>query len=174
GRTLARAGRRDDAEAAYRALLPRASSLSPAERGRAEVEAGLLAEARGAAGLDEAIAVLRQARRDAQDALQSVAAYALALALDRAGEREESRVVLGGEARKDPHALVQDAQTQEALADAASSAEGDALEALACERSDPAQARAAWTKYLAGPGGQGPWADHARAHEAGGRGRGGR
>ena len=93
GRALGRVGRVADARGGVpESLLPRASALPPAERGRAEIEAALLAEARGPAGLDEAIALFRQARRDAQDSLQTVAGLALALALDRAGEREESRV----------------------------------------------------------------------------------
>jgi tetratricopeptide (TPR) repeat protein len=96
GRALGRVKRPADAEAAFLSLLPRAIALPPAERGEAELEAAFLAQARGKGGLDQAIALFRQAQRDAQDSLQAVASLALSLALDRAGEREESRVAEGG------------------------------------------------------------------------------
>jgi len=168
GRALARRGKLGEAEAAYRALLPRASTLGVAERGMAEIEAALLAETRGPAGLDEAISALRQARRDAQDALQAVASYALALALDRAGEHDESNVILAAVARRDVRGAVGEPHARETLADAGALAEADALEALAMEVTDPRGARELWGRYLAGPGGKGPWAEHARAHQGAG------
>jgi tetratricopeptide (TPR) repeat protein len=167
-RALGRVGREADAEVAFRALLPRAGGLAPAERGKAEIEAALLAQARGAAGLDEAIALFRQARRDAQDALQAVAAMALSLALDRAGEREESRVSRAGEpGKQDPREPFKDLQTREVLADAAALPESDALVAFALGDRDPTAAREAWSRYLAGPAGKGAWAEHARAASRG-------
>jgi len=165
GRALGRAGRAADAEGAFRALLPRAASLPLAERGAAEIEAALLAESRGPAGLDTAIAMLRQARREAQDAMQSMAAMTLGLALDRADQRDESRLVLSGVAHGDPRAVLADARVRDVLADVSAATEGDALAAIALEASDPSAAREAWVHYLAGPGGKGPWSDHARAHE---------
>jgi tetratricopeptide (TPR) repeat protein len=165
-RALGRVGRAADAESAFRSLLPRAAALSPGERGRVELEAALLAEAHGAAGLDEAIALFRQAGRDAQDALLGVAGMGLPLALDRAGEREESRLASGGSgaSKRDPREVLSDPRASEALADVGAVAEADALAAFALAERDPTASRDLWTKYLAGPGGKGPWADHARAH----------
>ncbi len=168
GRALGRVGRTADAEAAYLSLLPRAAALPPAERGKGELEAGLLAQPRGAGGLAQAIALFRQAQRDAQDSLQVVAALALSLALDRAGEREESRVLEAG--RRDPREALHDDRARDALADVDVLAEADALVAFALEDRDAAAAREAWARYLAGPGGKGPWADHARASGHGAKG----
>jgi tetratricopeptide (TPR) repeat protein len=163
-RALGRAGRFDEAEGAYHALLPRSLALVPAEHGRAELEAALLAERRGEAGADEAIALLRQARRDAQDALQALAGLALALALDREGEKDESRSVLGMTRSGDPRAIVEDARAVAVLETTGDVAESDALAAIGLGDRDAASARALWSKYLAGQGGKGPWADAARAH----------
>jgi hypothetical protein len=164
-RALARVGRAADAESALHSLLPRAAGLPPAERGKAEIEAALLAQARGPTALGDAVALLRQAVRDAQDALLAVAGMALSLALDRAGQREESRVDLRAE-KRDPREVVVDPRAQEALADVGAESEADALAAFALEVHDPHAARDLWTRYLAGPGGKGPWADHARAQLA--------
>jgi hypothetical protein len=156
---------------AFRALLPQSAALSPAERGRAEIEAAFLAQARGPEGLAEAISLFRQARRDAQDALQVLAGLGLSLALDRAGEREESRVGVAGGGKPDPRETVKDPRAREALADAGVVAEADALAAFAEEARSPAAARELWASYLAGPGGKGPWAEHARSLSRGARGR---
>jgi tetratricopeptide (TPR) repeat protein len=163
-RALGRIGRAGEAQAALRSILPRASDLPPAERGRVEIEAALLAEASGPAGLDEAIAALRQATRDAQDALLNLAQLALPLALDRAGEREESRLAAtsGAMQKRDPLVVLADARVMETLADVGAEAEGSAIAAFALSERDPAGARALWTKYLAGAGGKGPWAEHAQ------------
>jgi tetratricopeptide (TPR) repeat protein len=164
-RALGRVGRAADAERAFHVLLPRASELSPADRGRVEIEAAFLAEAHGARVLDEAIALFRQASRDAQDALLNVAAMGLSLALDRAGEREESRLSLAGpgSVKRDPREVLSDSRAKETLADIGAEGEGDALAAFALADRDAAVARELWTRYLAGKGGAGPWADHARA-----------
>ena len=161
-RALGRVGRMADAAAAFRALLPHASALSPAERGKAEIEAAFLAQARGPDGLDEAISLFRQARRDAQDSLQALAGLALSLALDRAGEREESRVGLAEAAKQDPRETVAEPRAREALADVGALAEGDALVAFAIAARDAAAAHELWSSYLAGSAGKGPWAEHAR------------
>jgi tetratricopeptide (TPR) repeat protein len=169
GRALGRVGRMAEAESAFRLLLPRSADLSPAERGRAEIEAALLAQARGPDGLDEAIALLRQACREAQDALLNVAGMALALALDRAGEREGSRVSAAGAGavRRDPREVLADPLVRETLGDVGAAHEADALGAFALADRDAPGARELWTKYLAGPGGKGPWGDHARARVVG-------
>ena len=172
GRVLARTGNPREAQEAYRALLPRAAVLASADRGAAEVEAGLLAMTRGPEGLDEAIAILRQARRDAQDALQSFAVMALALALDRAGDADEARAVLTERIHADPRPVLGDARVKEALAVAgAGGATGDgrAAAALALAAVDARAAVSEWKAIADGASG-GVWAAHARAHahEAGG------
>jgi tetratricopeptide (TPR) repeat protein len=152
---------------AYGALLPRAATLRVADRSAASLEAGLLTMNEGPPGLDSAVPILREAIRDAEDAAQVISVLALALALDRAGEREESRAVLARDVRKDPRAVVGDARSRDVLADAGSSGEGNALAAMALEERDAKGARELWGKYLEGPGGKGPWAEQARAHQAG-------
>jgi tetratricopeptide (TPR) repeat protein len=153
-----------EAADAYRALLPRAVALSPSERAGAYVEAGFVAMARGPGGLDEAIAIFRQARKDAQDVSQSVAWLGLALALDRNGNRDEAKAVLGERTKFDPRPALAEARTRDVLAPTFA-AESDAMSAVALETSDVAAAREAYKRY-ADVAGQGPWADHARAAEA--------
>ena len=172
-RVLSYTGRTDDALAVYRALMPRAASLTPADRGVAYVGAGMLAMALGPKGIEEATAIFRQARKSSQDAVQRVAALALALALDRWGERGEARVLLAERAHENAAALLAEPAAIEALGPAAD-VERTALMALALEEVDPVSARSAWGAYLEGPGGNGPWADHARKHEGGKRGGGGK
>ena len=130
GRALGRAGRGAEAEAAFHSLLPRAANLPLADRGAAEIEAGLLAQARGPAGIDEAIATFREAQKDAQDSLQALAALTLALALDRADQREESRLLLSTAPHGDPRELLTDARVRDVLTDVSAVGEGDALIAL--------------------------------------------
>lgn len=159
-RASARTGRLADAVQAYRAALPRTSALAAAERAAASFEAGIAVMAEGPASIDDAIAMLRQARRDAQDTMQVAAVSALALALDRAGQREEARAVLAERAHADVKALRGDTKVTEALLDAGVRHEVDALVAIALE-GDPG-AKDAWRAFLDGPGGKGPWATHAR------------
>jgi tetratricopeptide (TPR) repeat protein len=164
-RVLARTGSADDAAQAYRSLLPRATTLTLADRGAASVEAGMLSLARGPAGTEEAIAILRQARRDSQDVVQSLAVMALALALDRAGDKDEARAVLGERSFGDPRIVLGEPRVKESLATVGASAESSALAGLALEAGDPAAAREAWKAYLESA--KGPWGGHARMHEAG-------
>ena len=161
-RSSLRTGHADEAREAYRALLPRASSLAAADRGAAYVEAGLLAMARGPAGLDDAVAVFREGRRDAQDASQVICALGLALALDRAGERDEARAVASERVHADPRATIADAKGHQLVAPAFD-AEVLALAAEGLESIDPPQARDAWRRYAESGA---TWADHARAREA--------
>jgi hypothetical protein len=160
-RVAARTGHPDEAALAYRALLPRSSSLSAAERASASVEAGLVAMTRDAAGLDEAVAALREGLREGQDEVQTTAALGLALALDRRGDHDESRALLAERAHGDPRAVLASPRAKEVLAVAP--AEAGAMVGLALQSSDAAGARDAWEKYLAAAPG-GPWAAHARAH----------
>ncbi|MBS2013412.1 MAG: hypothetical protein JST00_11020 [Deltaproteobacteria bacterium] len=164
-RANARTSHLDEAAKAYRAALPRTSALGAGERSAASFEAGMIVMGQGAAAVDDAIAMLRQARRDAQDALQLASVVALALALDRSGQREEAKAVLAERVRSDVKPVLGDARVVEALADAGVAHEREALVAIALESTEPAAAREAWHKYLEGAGGKGPWADHARARE---------
>jgi tetratricopeptide (TPR) repeat protein len=167
-RANARTGHLAEAAQAYRAALPRTSALTAQERSAASFEAGLTVMAQGAAGIDDAVAMFRQARRDAQDAMQVASVVALALALDRAGQRDEAKAILAERIRADVKPLLADPRVAEALADAGSRHESDALAAIALEGEGAALAKDAWRTYLEGPGGKGPWADHAREHAGGG------
>lgn len=164
-RANARTGHAGEAAQAYRAALPRTSALGAPERSAASFEAGMIVMAQGPKGVDDAVAMLRQARREAQDAMQLAAVVGLALALDRSGQKDESKAVLAERVREGAKPVLKDARVVDALADAGVAHEGDALLAMALESSDPAAAREAWKRYLEGVGGKGPWADHARAHE---------
>jgi tetratricopeptide (TPR) repeat protein len=160
-RSLARTGRTADAAEAYRALLPRATALSMADRVSSEIEAAFVAMARGAGGLDEAAASLREALREAQDEAQAVAVLALALALDRRGNPDEARALLGERSHGDPRDTVASSRAKELLA--VVPAEAHALAALALEPIDAAGARDEWQRALdEAPSGE--WAAHARAH----------
>jgi len=161
-RTLARTGQPAPALAAYRALLPRAAALPSPERGAAAVEAGMLAMGGGKAGLEDAIALFRQARRDAQDSMTTVAGLGLALALDRAGEREEARAVAFEVARGDVRATL--ATVERRVFVGGQAPEASAFAALALERSDLPAAQRAWRAYAEAAGPRSPWFEHARAH----------
>ncbi len=165
GRVALRTGHLAEASEAYHTLLPRASALQAADRGVAYLEAGMMAMSRGAGDLDEAIQIFRQARRDSQDVAQTVAVLALALALDRSGEREEARAVLSERIHSDPHGVLSDARARQILGPASGEAEIEALAALALEPLDANLARESWRKYLE-KSPPAAWAEHARAHEA--------
>ncbi|WP_437634615.1 hypothetical protein [Sorangium sp. So ce854] len=139
----------------------------------------------GRADLDEAIAYLREARQRAQSQLARDVTLSLALALDRAGDRAQADAALeGAVAGAAPHAVRPRAADPRAGAAAREHADDDlasaaarlrsvdylaapedrlALEALALELTSTAAAIARWEAYLAGAGGQGPWAAAARA-----------
>jgi tetratricopeptide (TPR) repeat protein len=170
-RVLAYTGQIEEAHSAYRALLPRASSLTLEERGNAYVGAGMLAMSLGPSAIDEAVAILREARRNAEDVAQRVASLALALALDRAGEHAEATMTLAERPHENAAALVIDPAAIAAMGPFGY-VERTALVGLARESTDPLGARSSWSSYLEGPGGTGPWVDHARQH-LGGRGSGG-
>ncbi|WP_437755645.1 hypothetical protein [Sorangium sp. So ce1389] len=217
-RTLARTGKRDEAIAMYRALVPRIDLLGTADHralvlleaahlsmaaagaGAPTAAAGAPTAAAGAPGagaradLDEAIAYLREARQRAQTQLARDVTLSLALALDRAGDKAQADAALEGEAAgAAPEAARTRAEAAAARARAADQHAGAAarehaadhlasaaarlrtvdylavpedrlaLEALALERTTAAAAIARWEAYLAGAGGQGPWAAAARA-----------
>ncbi|WP_437855598.1 hypothetical protein [Sorangium sp. So ce363] len=120
-RSLARTGKRGEAIAIYRALVPRidllgtadqralvlleAAHLSMATAGAASVAdasarppAGAHGEAAARGDLDEAIAYLREARLRAQTQLARDVTLSLALALDRAGDKAQADAALEGDA----------------------------------------------------------------------------
>ena len=165
-RVLARTGHPGEAVEAYRALLPRTASLSTAERAAAALEAGLVTLAADNRGLDDAVAALREALREAQDDALAVAVLGLALALDRRGDASEARALLADRVSGDPRTALATPRAKELLA--AAPAEASALAGLALEASDGAGARDAWEQYLAALGGapSRPWEAHARAHLA--------
>jgi hypothetical protein len=159
-------GHFEEAAQAYRAALPRTSALSAPERSAASFEAGMIVMAQGPKAIDDAVAMLRQARREAQDAMQVASVVGLALALDRSGQKEEAKAVLAERVRSDAKPILSDARIAEALADAGVPYELDALIATALEVTDPNAARDVWKKYVEGAGAKGQWADHARSHES--------
>jgi tetratricopeptide (TPR) repeat protein len=162
-RTLARNGQREEALVAYRGLLPRASSLSLADRAAASLESGIVALTQGAGALDEAVAALRSAVRSGEEQVGAVALLALALAMDRHGESAEARALIVERSHGDPRTILDSGAARESLAVAPE--ETHAMAALALEPSDAAGARDAWHEYAdAVP--TSPWAAHARAHLA--------
>ena len=165
-RVLLRTGKRDEALAAYRALVPRADLLGvAAERATVLLEAAdasMAAAARDAQPgkrphLEETIAYLREARQRAVSELAGNVGLLLALALDRAGDAAEADAALH-EAERTGARL-----HPPALAFLAAPEDATALEALSREGSDRAGAQKSWEAFLAGPGGKGPWAAEARA-----------
>lgn len=165
-RAASRVGDLDEAARSYARLLPQSSTLGGSERSAAALEAGLVLMSRGPKGVDDAVAVLRQARREAEGQHVGASVLALALALDRAGQRDEARGVLGERARIDPRPIVADARVQEALANANAAAEADALAAIGLESFDPAAAREGFRRYAERA--KGPWVEHAQARAKGG------
>jgi tetratricopeptide (TPR) repeat protein len=163
GRALARTGDMRGAGEAYRALLPRSATLSGSERVSAEIEAALVAMARGDSGLDEAAAALREALREAQDETQRIAVLALALTLDRRGNADEAFALLLERGRGDPRDAIASSRAKALLAVAP--AETHALAALALEPIDAAGARDQWQRAL-DEAPTGVWAAHTRAHLA--------
>jgi tetratricopeptide (TPR) repeat protein len=158
-RALARIGHSEEASGAYRALLPRSSSLSSADRAAAALEAGLVAMSRGPAGLDEAVAALRDAMRQADGETALVAAVALALARDRGGAREEAQSLMADRVRGDPRVWLSTAMAQQILSVASS--ERFALIGFGLQPARAVEARQAWQQYLASAP-DSPWAAHAK------------
>lgn len=170
-RALAFTGDDQGARAAYQALLPRAEALPLSNRGVAYLGAGMLSLHLGPAAVEGAVAILRQARRDSQDVLQSAAAYALALALDRAGNAAEATAVLTDEGTGGL-GLLHEPRVRAALGPEGT-AEEAAMRALALDVTGKRlEARALWGEYLAAVGEHGVWAAHAKA-ALGGRAAGG-
>lgn len=155
---LFHAGRREEALEAYRAVLPRVALLTGADRRvRVLLEAAELSLSRGHAGLDEAIALLGQARREPIREAQPRVLAALALALDRKGESDRALALLDEVLRRGGFDAVMAFQS-----DALGSSEGEAVLALVAEASQPLEASRKWELYLARSGEGSPFREHAR------------
>lgn len=177
GRALSRTGKRDEALATYRALVPRADLLRSADaRVTMMLEAAHLSMTVEATGgplpspaelvkpraeprrrLDEALAYLREARQQPPTPRAGDVLLSLALVLDRAGAREEADAALDEAQRAGVR------PRPDALDYLAAQDDRAALLALAAERTDRAAAQKGWETFLAGPGGKGPWAAAARS-----------
>ncbi len=171
GASLVRVGKLEEARRAYRALLPRVSGptgmcgvqATCAAASLAYLTAGVLAMDEGPSGLEEAVAILREARNKSEGELRRVAAFALALALDRRGDVDQAREVAsdmaktrGVPAEIPPEITVRFPGLEEA----------HALRAIGLETVDTPNAIAAWKAYLDGGGDKRAWAANAKAHLA--------
>jgi tetratricopeptide (TPR) repeat protein len=165
-RVLQRTGKRPEALAVYRALVPRIDLLGSTERRVLVLLEAAHASMRGSASaepqaekpkLDEAIAYFREARQRPPTQLGGDVILSLVLALDRSGDRAQADAALS-----DAHRTGARVRTGslDYLADAE---DRHALEALALEATDRAQAIKSWEAYLAGSGGKGAWAGAARS-----------
>ena len=163
-RSCARSGHATESLAAFRSLLPRADGLPSSDRAPAYVEAAMQAMAAGAANLEDAIAMLRQARRDASDTIQPVATLALALALDRSGAHDEAKAILDDRARAAARTIARDTAVSALLGPLAS--EAQAMAGIGLEGTDNAGAQAAWTAFVAAAR-TSPWLDHGKGHLGG-------
>jgi len=161
-RSAARSGHAPEALAAFRSLLPRADGLSSIDRAPAYVEAAILAMNASTGNVDDAIAMLRQAKREATDTLQPLATLALALALDRAGSRDEAKALLDDRAKAAARTIARDASLPNILGPLAF--EGEAMSAVGLEPSDAAAAQAAWQRFIEAAGQNTTWIEHARTH----------
>lgn len=180
-RVLARTGKRDEALAVYRALVPRVDLLgTPDRRVSVLIEAAhvsMAAEAAGTAAsptevgkksgagkLDEAAAYLREARSRPATALAGEVLLSLALVLDRAGDHEQSDAALAEVQRSGFTERLRTATDKSSGPDYRAAPEDTlALQALAAETRDRHDAQKAWEAFLAGPGGKGAWAGAAKA-----------
>jgi len=160
-RACQRSNHAGEALAAFRSLLPRADGLAAGERAPAYVEAAFVAMSASPGNVDDAIAMLRQARREATDALQPISTLALALALDRSGARDEARAVLDDRAKAAARNVARDTNVTSLLGPLAY--EGEAMAALGLETVDAPAAHDAWQRYVEAAGASGVWVDHAKA-----------
>jgi tetratricopeptide (TPR) repeat protein len=180
-RVLQRTGKRADALAVYRALVPRIDLLGSTDRrvsvlleaAHASMAAEITAPSAPAAPtpaaagqdagessrskLDEAIAYLREARQRPPTQLAGDVLLSLVLVLDRSGDRAQADAALG-----DAHRTGARIRSG-ALDYLAVPEDRHALEALALEGSDRALAIKGWETYLASAAGKGLWAGEAKA-----------
>jgi hypothetical protein len=171
GLVLVRLGKLDDARKAFRSLLPRISgtqglcglSSECDAAGRAYLTAGALALEAGTQSLDEAVAMLREARAksDSTGVLRRVCALALALALDRRGDADQAREIVADvvSTKGIPSEI-----SSEILVRLPFPEEATAMRALGLEGTQPAASIEAWKAYLTGGGEKRTWATHAKDH----------
>jgi hypothetical protein len=173
-------GALEDAQRLYRLLMPRSVVLGSARiRRTATIEAAALALARGPADLEEALGYLAEARASPAAGDRDLVLGLLALTLDRAGRREQSRAV--AREASGPYELEEllsrTEQARVASGESGAEPSGSALArgrpllpdgeihaviAILAEGRDPASRRAHLTAFLASPAGKGAWAEHAR------------
>lgn len=148
-RALALRGRFGESAQAYRVLVPRAGLLVATERASTLLEAAfasMTAEVTSKQEPDphgsftEAMAFLAEAREDETSPLRAEALLAMALVTDRRGDAVKA-TALGEEAAKQ----MVDVSNAPWVA---SSADAEALRALALESRDPTGAAEAWSQYL--------------------------
>lgn len=171
GASLVRLGKLDEARRAYRALLPRVTGPTGmcgvqtqcAAASLAYLTAGVVALDEGPSGLEEAVAILREARGKSDGELKRVATFALALALDRRGDSDQAREIASDMAKArgvpteiPPEITVRFPGLEEA----------HAIRAIGLETTDPPAALEAWKSYLSNGGDKRAWAAHARARIA--------
>jgi tetratricopeptide (TPR) repeat protein len=179
-RVLARTGKREEALAVYRALVPRVDLLgTPDRRISVLIEAAhvsMAAEAAGTAAsptdvgkkgargrLDEAAAYLREARQRPVTQLAGDVLLSLALVLDRAGDREQADAALAEAQRSGDAVRFRSTNGKPRPLDYLAAPEDAlALAALAAEDRDRVESQKAWEAFLAGPGGKGAWAAAAK------------
>ena len=173
GAALLQLGRLDDARRIYRALLPRVGGPQGLcgmktecdAAGLAYMTAGALALEGGPKEIDEAIAILREARNKSEPGrdVRRVAALALALALDRRGDVDQGKE-LAGEIAKTKG--VPSEVSSEIVARLVAPEEATAMRAMGLEQTDRPAALLAWRCYLSSGGDKRAWAAHAREHVA--------
>jgi tetratricopeptide (TPR) repeat protein len=192
--TTAIAGRRDEAIALYRKLIPRADSRhDPSFRRLVVLEAASLLGASGPDGAREAAAYLSEARRGERcPGLDDLTSALLSLELERLGDAEQARVVareLPGPWGLERFLSQADQQRLERVVlpgDKAPSVavapvfrtrsplfldgELHAVLAVAAAERDPGSLRSHLEAYLLGPGAAGPWSSFARGKLAASRG----
>lgn len=167
GSVLVRLGKLDEARRAYRALLPRVTGPTGmcgvqtqcAAASLAYLTAGVLAMDEGTTGLEEAVAILREARAKSEGELKRVATFALALALDRRGEAEQAREIASDMAKTRG---VPTEIPPEITARFPGLEEAHAIRAIGLETTEPATAIEAWKQYLSNGGDKRTWAAHAK------------
>lgn len=161
-RSCARSGHVPEALVAFRSLLPRADGLASTDRAPAYVEAAF--HAMNAGSVEDAVAMLRQARREAADAIQPVATLALALALDRSGAHDEAKAVLDDRAKAEARNVSRNTNVAALLGPLAFEAE--AMAAIGLEATDVAASQAAWQRFVTAAGQNTTWIEHAHTHLA--------
>jgi tetratricopeptide (TPR) repeat protein len=146
---LVRAGRASDAAPIFRALVPRANLLPDRARSVVFLRAtyALMAHAAAnpasaSADFADAAAYLSEARTDTTSALYGDALVTAVLVYDRAGDVAKASAALE-EAKRVRASSIQDTGTYVAI-----ESDALALAAIGAEVGDPANAGAAWQKYL--------------------------